>query len=101
MTRIYWKSRLQNTWDLALRGGLNAQIGQCKRRCNMAVWKFSIQENKVRYGNNKREKLTEDGCNEPYKNRYWCPKLQWFQCEPCPFLSQDECETFEIMCGAL
>ena len=67
----------------------------------MAVWRFSIQENKVRYGNKKREKLTGDGCNEPYKNRYWCPKLQWFQCEPCPLLSQDECETFEIMCGAL
>ena len=48
----------------------------------MAVWKFSIQGSKVRYGNKKREKLTEDGCNEPYKNRNWYPKLQWFQCDP-------------------
>lgn len=79
----------------------NAQKGKRRRRYTMAVWKFSIQGSKVRYSNKKREKLTEDGCNEPYKNRYWCPKLQWFQTEPCPFLSQNECKTFELMCGVL
>jgi hypothetical protein len=67
----------------------------------MAVWRFSIQGNKVHYGNQTREKLTEDGCNEPYKNHYWCPKLQWFHSKPCPFLSQAECENFKIMCGVL
>jgi len=66
----------------------------------MAVWKFLIQGNDVLYGTKKRKKLTDDGCNEPFKNRYWCPKLQWFQCEPCPFINQDECANFEIMCGA-
>ena len=66
----------------------------------MAVWKFSIQGDEVGYGTKKRRKLTRNGCNEPYKDRYWCPKLQWFQCEPCPFLNQEECANFEIMCGA-
>ena len=67
----------------------------------MAVWKFSVEENIVLHGNTKRQKITEDGCNEPFKGRYWCPKLQWFQLEPCPFQNQKECENFEIMCGAL
>ena len=53
----------------------------------MAVWKFSIQGDEVRYGNKNRKKLSENGCNEPYRDRYWCPKLEWFQCEPCPFLN--------------
>jgi hypothetical protein len=57
----------------------------------MAVWRFSIQGNKVRHGDRKRENLTAEGCNEPFKGRYWCPKLQWFQCEPCPFMNQQEC----------
>lgn len=67
----------------------------------MAVWKFSIQGSEVRYGHKKREKLTDSGCNEPFKDRYWCPKLQWFQREHCPFLNQEECENFKMMCGAL
>ena len=74
---------------------------QCKRRKSMAVWRFSINGNEVRYGGRKRTKLTDDGCNEPYKDRYWCPKLQWFQSEPCPFVSQEECKNFETMCGIL
>ena len=67
----------------------------------MAVWKFSINGDEVHYGTKKRRKVTTKGCNEPYRNRYWCPKLQWFQCEPCPFLCQEECNNFEEMCGAL
>jgi hypothetical protein len=74
---------------------------QSRRRYIMDVWRFSIQGNKVMLGNKKRKKITADGCNEPYRDRYWCPKLQWFQCEPCPFLNLKECENFEIMCGAL
>ena len=67
----------------------------------MAVWRFSIRGDEVRFGNKNRKKLTKDGCNEPYRNRYWCPKLQWFQCEPCPFINMVECENFETLCGAL
>jgi hypothetical protein len=91
-----------NTYlGLGAEGGISQIERSRRRRYILAVWRFSIQGNKVRYGNKKRMKLTEDGCNEPYKDRYWCPKLQWFQCEPCPFLNQKECENFEIMCGAL
>ena len=67
----------------------------------MAVWRFSIKGSEVHYGHRKREKITEGGCNEPYKGRYWCPKKQWFQCEPCPFLCQEECENLKLMCGTL
>jgi hypothetical protein len=67
----------------------------------MAVWKFSIQGNEVRYGKKKRMKLTKEGCNEPYKDRYWCPKLKWFRLNPCPFLSKMECENYKMMCGNL
>jgi len=74
---------------------------QCKRRKSMAVWRFLIKGDEVRHSGKKRTKLTEDGCNEPYKDRYWCPKLQWFQSEPCPFVNQQECENFETMCGVL
>lgn len=42
----------------------------------MTVWKFSIQGNVVKIGNKERRKLTPHGCNEPYKDRYWCPKMQ-------------------------
>ena len=65
----------------------------------MAVWRFSIRGSEVRFGHGKRKKVTADGCNEPYRIRYWCPKLQWFQGEPCPFQCQQECENFRLMCG--
>ena len=48
----------------------------------MAVWKFSIQGSKVRYGNKKREKLTEDGCNEPYKNLTGAQNYSGFNVNP-------------------
>jgi hypothetical protein len=74
---------------------------QSNRRYSMAVWRFEINGDAVQYGRKKRTKLTENGCNEPYKDRYWCPKLQWFQSEPCPFLCPEECKNFETMCGVL
>ncbi len=67
----------------------------------MPVWKFAIQGDVVSYSSRKRQKLTGDGCNEPFKNRFWCPKKQWFQREPCPFICRRECENYEVMCGCL
>lgn len=67
----------------------------------MTVWKFSIQGNVVKIGNKERRKLTPHGCNEPYKDRYWCPKMQWFQKESCPFANIRECENFTAMCGSV
>lgn len=67
----------------------------------MAVWRFEIHENEVRCGKKKRLKLTRNGCNEPYKDRYWCPKRQWFSRTPCPFENLTECENFIKMCGCL
>lgn len=67
----------------------------------MAVWRFEIRESEVRYGEKKRLKVTLNGCNEPYKDRYWCPKRQWFRSIPCPFENRKECENYIKMCGCL
>lgn len=67
----------------------------------MAVWRFEIQDNRVIIGNRERQKITATGCNEPFKDRYWCPKRQWFQREACPFASPTECDNFETMCGSV
>ncbi|OGQ94288.1 MAG: hypothetical protein A2521_14055 [Deltaproteobacteria bacterium RIFOXYD12_FULL_57_12] len=66
----------------------------------MALWKFTIIGNTVSHGTKQRQKLTHHGCNEPFKDSYWCPKLQWFRREACPFISRNECENFDLMCGS-
>lgn len=67
----------------------------------MAVWRFSIQGNQVNNGKQTRAALCRNGCNEPFKNRFWCPKLQWFRTEACPFANQRECDNYQVMCGCL
>ena len=67
----------------------------------MAVWKFILRGDEVRYGEKKRLKLTPNGCNEPFRDRYWCPRMEWFRREPCPFASKRECENYIKMCGCL
>ena len=67
----------------------------------MALWHFEIQGEEVSIGSRSRRKLTRTGCNEPFKDRYWCPKRQWFQREACPFATLRECDNFETMCGAI
>lgn len=67
----------------------------------MTIWKFSIEGTTVKAGEKSRKKITAQGCNEPFKGRYWCPKLQWFRPESCPFVNKNECETFKTMCGCL
>lgn len=67
----------------------------------MTIWRFSIQGDEVEIGDGKRRKLTEKGCNEPFKDRYWCPKLQWFRKEACPFINKRECENYKLMCGCI
>lgn len=67
----------------------------------MAVWRFEVHANAVTYGRKRRQKLSEDGCNEPYKGRFWCPKKAWFRITPCPFENQTECDNYLKMCGCL
>ena len=67
----------------------------------MTIIRFSIQNDTVQFGNKTRQKLTRNGCNEPFKDRYWCPKKKWFSKEPCPFRCQRECDNFESMCGVV
>ena len=67
----------------------------------MKVIKFTIEGDQVHFGAKDRQKLTKNGCNEPYKDRYWCPKKKWFNTEPCPFKCQRECDNYETMCGII
>ncbi len=65
----------------------------------MTIWQFTIQEREVSHGRRTRKLLTHKGCNEPFKDRFWCPKQQWFSKEPCPFINLRECENFSSMSG--
>lgn len=65
------------------------------------IWRFHISNKHVSYGERQRRQLTANGCNEPFKNRYWCPSAAWFMTEPCPFLNRRECENYRNMCGSL
>ncbi len=65
----------------------------------MTIWQFSIQAGQVHQGNKKRRTLTSNGCNEPFKDRYWCPKKQWFIKECCPFIDRRECSNYSRMSG--
>ncbi len=65
----------------------------------MTIWQFSIQDRDVSYGKRKRKLLTQKGCNEPFKDRFWCPKKNWFMTEACPFINKRECENFSSMSG--
>jgi len=67
----------------------------------MTVLRFSIQGSEVHFGSQKRPLLMKNGCNEPFKGRYWCPRLQWFTTEECPFVNRRECDNFLSMCGSL
>ena len=65
----------------------------------MAIWKFTVNDKDVSYGARNRRLLTPKGCNEPFKERYWCPKNKWFGMEVCPFINRRECENFAQMSG--
>jgi len=65
----------------------------------MAIWQFTVNDKEVSYGSRKRRLLTAKGCNEPFKDRYWCPKMKWFATEACPFINRLECENFTQMSG--
>jgi len=56
------------------------QIGKFKRRLLNKNWTFSC------------------GCNEPWKNHFWCPRQKWFMKTPCVFINKFECQLFENQC---
>lgn len=49
----------------------------------------------------KRKSITKNGCNEPFKNRFFCPKREFFTKEKCPFENLTECYNFLKMCGRI
>ena len=40
----------------------------------MAVIRMSHSDGRMRIGSFTRKATTSSGCNEPFKNAYWCPK---------------------------
>ncbi len=64
-----------------------------------SIWQFSVQAGQVNQGMKQRRMLTSNGCNEPFKDRYWCPKKQWFMKEACPFIDRRECSNYARMSG--
>lgn len=67
----------------------------------MTLWMVRDEGKALRMGGRKVVKLTRKGCNQPYLGRFWCPRRSWFQMEPCPFSSAQECAGFKRMCGEL
>jgi hypothetical protein len=67
----------------------------------MAVWNVNHSDGKMRFGSYTRKATTPSGCNEPFKNAYWCPKRKWFSKEPCPFSNRFECMSFARLCGGV
>jgi len=64
------------------------------------ILKFQFCDQKIKpFAQKIRKKITKNGCNEPFKDRYWCPKKEWFSKDPCPFVNQRECQNFKQMCG--
>lgn len=59
------------------------------------IFNFRIEGNKVRTWGNKKPRMqlskTQEGCNEPYKDRFYCPKKKWFMKVPCPFEGREDC----------
>ena len=65
------------------------------------VWRFTLIDGTVKSGDRQRKQLTGSGCNEPFKDRYWCPTRKWFLKSPCPFVNRRECRNYEQMCGCV
>ncbi len=63
------------------------------------VLSFEVKGGKASFAGQKRTALTRRGCNEPFKDRFWCPKQRWFMMERCPFMNQRECRNFAETCG--
>lgn len=67
----------------------------------MALIEVRTEGKFIVIGNQRRKKLTSDGCNEPFKDRYWCPRKKWFMKSSCPFINKIECGNYRQMCGSL
>lgn len=67
----------------------------------MTLLNVHIDGDFIFIGNQRRKKLTQDGCNEPFKDRFWCPRKKWFMKGPCPFINKIECGNYRKMCGSL
>ena len=65
----------------------------------MSLWQVKIEGEYIHIGDVKRRKTHPHGCNERFKDVYWCPRKRWFNRAPCPFVNWHECDIFQRMCG--
>ncbi len=63
------------------------------------IIQFKVSNKEVAIGRKKRRQLTtnKDGCNEPFKNKFFCPLLGWFMNKPCAFTCKRECDNYQQM----
>ena len=67
----------------------------------MTIWRARTEDNVFHLGETRRRMLTQNGCNEPFHDSFWCPKRKWFRREPCPFVNKHECNTYYKLCGSI
>lgn len=67
----------------------------------MSLWQVQVKDQYLYMGGKKRVILNAHGCNQPFKNRFWCPQRKWFLNEPCPFVNKWECNNYRRICGSL
>lgn len=67
----------------------------------MALLRIAHGNGRMRFGSYSRKATTPSGCNEPFRNNYWCPKRKWFAKEPCPFVNKQECMNFMRLAGGI
>ena len=67
----------------------------------MALITVGHKNGRMLFGSYSRKATTPSGCNEPFKNAFWCPKKKWFATEPCPFSNRLECMSFARFAGSI
>lgn len=59
------------------------------------IFQFKVLKDGVHTWNSRKPRMrlsaNAEGCNEPFKDRFYCPKKKWFTKAPCPFESREDC----------
>jgi hypothetical protein len=82
------RTTLENTW------------APHEDRNTMGIWQVTTDGDQISFGGLARKKIKPSGCNEPFKDHFWCPERKWFSKDPCPFLNRRECLNYKRMCGS-
>lgn len=67
----------------------------------MIISSIKIENGYLVVGFKKVKLFNLSGCNQPFKDSFFCPHKKWFMSEPCPFESKAECSMYARWCGGL